>query len=548
MPADAEHNEIRVLVLAPVGRDGALAARVLHQAGMATTVLTSLPQLRAEIGEGAGAVLITEEVLTPEAIDDLAEIFRTQLPWSDLPVLVFFAGEGRRDSFPPAVRKLGEIANITLLDRPTRKVTLVSSVRAALRARRRQYEVRELLLELEASVRQRDQFLAMLSHELRNPLAAIVTAVNLMRRRAAGSPSHETEVIERQAELLSRLVDDLLDVSRVTLGKVALAPVPTDVREVLERCIQSLSSVAQARGVRTAFFSEEGERPVVRGDPLRLEQIFGNLLTNAIKYTPPGGTVTVSLASEGGMVQVRVSDTGVGIDADVLPRIFEPFTQASSTLDRAQGGLGIGLTLVRNLAHLHHGTVTAESAGRGKGSSFVVRLPIANEAPPPAPQPEETTSLPPRAASPRRILVVEDNLDLREGLKSLLEEAGHEVLTSADGEDGVRIALSRKPDVLLIDIGLPKLDGYSVAVSVRAGLDRPALLVAITGYGLPEDRRRALAAGFDDHLTKPVSVRAVLELLDRLEPAAGSLERDSRPKPNAFVPAPGRVQSPEGSR
>lgn len=518
MPPAAEDNETRVLVLAPIRRDGALAAQVLHEAGIATAVSSSVQQLRAEMAEGAGAVLLTEEVLTPEAIEELSETFRNQLAWSDLPVLLFSGGAGRRDSLPPAIRKLAELVNITLLDRPTRKITLVSSVLAALRARRRQYEVRDLLMELEASVRQRDQFLAMLSHELRNPLASIVTAVALMRRRGPESPSLETEVIERQAALLSRLVDDLLDVSRVTLGKVALDPVPTDVREILERCVQSLAAAAQNRGLQTALLCEDGPAPVVRGDPLRLEQIFNNLLTNAIKYTPPGGTVTVSLTSEGGMAQVRVSDTGVGIDADVMPRIFEPFTQASSTLDRAQGGLGIGLTLVRHLAHLHQGTVTAESEGRGKGSSFVVRLPISPE--PPAP-----TSLPVRTApaaalrqvSPRRILIIEDNHDLREGLKALLEDAGHEVFACADGEEGVDVALARKPDVLLIDIGLPKLDGYSVAAKVRAELDRRALLVAITGYGLPEDRRRALAAGFDDHLTKPVSVRAVLDVLDRSE-------------------------------
>lgn len=529
MSRAAEDTESRVLVLAPIGRDGALAAQVLHEAGIATAVTSSVQQLRLEIAEGAGAVLLTEEVLTPETIDELADTFRSQLAWSDLPVLVFSAGEGRRDSLPPAVRNLADLANITLLDRPTRKITLVSAVRAALRARRRQYEVRDLLMELEVSVRQRDQFLAMLSHELRNPLAAIVTAVALMRRRASGSPSAETDVIERQATLLSRLVDDLLDVSRVTLGKVALDPVPTDVREVLERCVESLSAVAENRGLRLAFLREQGQAPVVRGDPLRLEQIFNNLLTNAIKYTPAGGTVTVSLASKGGMAEVRVSDTGVGIEPDVLPRIFEPFTQATSTLDRAQGGLGIGLTLVRNLAQLHQGTVTAESEGRGKGSSFVVRLPICEEAPAPSSIPIVVPSAAPlRPISPRRILIIEDNRDLREGLKSLLQDAGHEVIACGDGEEGVDVALSLKPDVLLIDIGLPKIDGYGVAARVRTELDRRALLVAITGYGLPEDRRRALAAGFDDHLTKPVSLRAVLELLERALPRSDRRESAAR--------------------
>jgi signal transduction histidine kinase/ActR/RegA family two-component response regulator len=515
MPPAGDEKESRVLVLAPIRRDGELAARVLHEAGIAATACASVLRLRMEIADGAGAVLLTEEVLTPEAIEKLGETFRAQLPWSDLPVLVFSGGEDRRDSLPPAVRKFAELADVTVLDRPTRKVTLVSSVRAALRARRRQYEVRDLLLELGASVRQRDQFLAMLSHELRNPLAAIVTAVSLMERRAAGFPSQLRDVVERQAALLSRLVDDLLDVSRVTLGKVSLDPAPTELREVLERCLQSLAGGAENRGVRTTFRYGADRSPVVLGDPLRLEQIFNNLLTNAIKYTSPGGTVTVSLSAGAGTAEVRVSDDGVGIDADILPRIFEPFTQGSATLDRAQGGLGIGLTLVRHLTHLHHGTVTAESEGRGKGSSFVVRLPISED---PAHSSDPTArAAPPSSVAPRRILIIEDNPDLREGLKSLLEDAGHEVLACADGEEGVDLALSRKPEVLLIDIGLPKLDGYGVAAKVRRGLEGRPLLVAVTGYGLPEDRRRALDAGFDDHLTKPVSVQAVLDLLCRAE-------------------------------
>lgn len=504
--------ENRVLLLPPTGRDSALAREILEEARIPTAACRDVEHLRSEIADGAGAVLLTEEVLTPDAIDQLAETFRSQPPWSDLPVLVFSGGEARRESLTPAVQAFTQLADITLLDRPTRKVTLVSAIRAALRARRRQYEVRGLLVELETNVRQRDQFLAMLSHELRNPLAAILASVQLMNRHGGNGHARETTVVERQTKLLSRLVDDLLDVSRVTLGKIALDVAPTDIRELVERCLHSLATSAETRGIRLGFGSD-GQPFVVEGDPLRLEQIVNNLLTNAIKYTPSGGEVQVSLSCDATSGEIRVIDTGLGIDPDVLPRIFEPFTQANSTIDRSQGGLGIGLTLVKNLVHLHMGTVVAESAGPGEGSTFVVRLPRSHADAP------VHRSLPPPLTSPnpQRILIVEDNADLREGLKSLLEEVGHEVLASADGEEGVMTALSQEPDVLLVDIGLPKLDGYGVAKRVRRDLARRVLLVAITGYGAPEDRRRALAAGFDEHLTKPVSLRDVLDLLARAE-------------------------------
>ena len=498
-------------MLAPSGRDGALAVRVLGQSGITAVACAGTAALRAELREGVGALLLTEEVLTAETIADLAEVLRSQLPWSDLPVLVFVAAQNQAESVAAAVRKLAEHADITLIDRPTRKVTLISAVESALRARSRQYEVRDLLLQLENGMRERDRFLAMLGHELRNPLAAILTAIELMERKNPQALANERGVVSRQAHVLSRLVDDLLDLSRLTLGKIAIAQVPVDVNELVEHCVEAHQPLAVSQGIALSLHA--GERFSTQGDPVRLEQVMNNLIANALKYTLRGGHVEVRVSVDRGMGEIRVKDDGVGMDARVLPRVFDPFTQADDTIDRSQGGLGIGLTLVRHLMQLHGGTVTAESAGRGAGSTFVLRLPVARpRLAPPAP------AAVPRPTRPRRILVIEDNPDLRNGLKSLLEQVGHEVLASSDGEDGVAKALDRRPDVILVDIGLPKLDGYKVAERLRPALSDEVMLVAVSGYGSEQDRLRAFAAGFDFHLTKPITLKAILDVVDRSGP------------------------------
>ncbi|HEY6928200.1 MAG TPA: ATP-binding protein, partial [Thermoanaerobaculia bacterium] len=490
------------------GRDAGLAARVLESAGIAAETCRDLADLRMEIQAGAGAVVLTEEALTPAALNDLSEIFASQLPWSDLPVLVFCGSEARSETIAFPVRRLATLANVTFLDRPTRKVALVSAVRAALRARTRQYEVRNLLLELEHGVRERDQFLAMLGHELRNPLGAILTSVQLMEQRDKDALAAERAVIQRQTALLTRLVDDLLDVSRVTSGKIALERVDVNVREVVERCVEAHSATAAARKIDVAV-SNDGRLFLVEGDPVRLEQIVNNLLTNAFKYTPPGGHVFVTISSDGSQGEIRIRDTGVGIDAHVLPRIFDLFTQEPGNLDRAQGGLGIGLTLVRSLVQLHRGTVRAESGGRNQGSTFIVRLPLT------VPRTAKITSRPqtPPQLDARRILLIEDNADVREGLARLLQEVGHDVRIAEDGVNGFLQAIQHRPEVALVDIGLPRLDGYEVARRIRGALGSRILLVALTGYGLPEDRRRALEAGFDAHLTKPITLNAILTFL-----------------------------------
>jgi len=515
-----DKTELRVLVLTPVGRDASLVEETLHEAEIECQVCPDLVALRLEMQEGAGAIVVTEDLLRPEAVAELGELFAGQLPWSDLPLLIFSGGRETQNS---PLEELKKFASYTLIDRPTRKKTLISAVQTALRARRRQYEVRDLLMELEKSVRSRDQFLAMLSHELRNPLAAILTASQLMERRDPSVFVSERGIVQRQTRLLARLVDDLLDVSRVTLGKIALAPGPVDMAALLERCVKSWTPAAGDLGVALTLAPVPASF-VVDGDPVRLEQIVSNLLSNAVKYTPRGGHVVVSVEVDEQSGRIRVADDGVGIDPEALPRIFELFTQDDQTLDRSRGGLGVGLTLVRTLVALHGGTVTASSPGRDRGSEFVVQLPrvssrgVSAAAAEDAPLPEGT---------PMLILVIDDNADIRSGLGELLRFSGHEVLESADGQQGIALALERRPHAVLIDIGLPGLDGNDVARRLRAALGRSVRLVALTGYGSAQDRERSFEAGFDAHITKPTTFAVLSRVL--APPARASADRGAPP-------------------
>jgi len=488
----------QVLVLAPVGRDAQLAQRALESAGLVAEVCETIEQLCAQLGE-AGAAILTEEALHPHARGLLAAVLERQPAWSDVPLIVF-------GNLGTAFEQTG---NVTFLDRPVRMRTLLSAVRAALRARRRQYQVRDLVAELEQSVRDRDQFLAMLGHELRNPLAAIQTASELMNRSGGEAWPRERAVIHRQTRNLARLVDDLLDVSRITRGKIALHEERVDLRELVQRTAQGFADPARNSGLEIATVFADG--PVlVRGDLLRLEQILANLLSNAVKYTNRGGRIDVRLGAEDGAAVLRVSDTGVGISAEMLPRIFDLFMQAPSAIDRAQGGMGIGLTLVQRLVRLHSGEVEARSPGPGKGSEFIVRFPLLR---PEGTAVDGVASLPLTPPGRLRVLLAEDNEDAREILQVALEQSGHAVEHCGDGDAAIATALQRRPDAMLIDLGLPGQDGFAVARAVRKALGRAVRLVALTGYGQPSDRDRALAAGFDAFLVKPASLEAVEEAL-----------------------------------
>lgn len=495
--------EARFLVLAPTGRDAALTCTLLERARLEGVAFTSMDQLCTEIRRGAAGLILTDEVMTPGNAATLAALIGQQEAWSDLPVLLFTGGDSADRH--PTLQQLAPLGNVTLLERPVRPVTMLSAARSALRARRRQYASRRELDRQRAAVRQRDEFLAMLGHELRNPLGNITLAAELLTRRGLGEP--QVSLIRRQARHLAHLVDDLLDVSRITSGKLVLQRQTVALDELLRRCVETTRISAETRGLDLAI---ETEPASVHGDPVRLEQVFGNLLTNAIKYTPSGGWVRVALATDGDEVRVSIEDSGVGIGPEMLDRVFEPFVQVRHTIERSDGGLGIGLTLVRALVELHDGTVSVTSDGVGHGSRFCVTLPDAGV---------RATTVSRRSGTsdnaPLRVLIVEDNPDSRELLQLLVEALGHSVEVTGDGCSGLERALDTVPDVMLVDIGLPGLDGYGVARGVRAALGSGPRMIAVSGYGQPEDRERAREAGFDLHCTKPLDPANLAELLRR---------------------------------
>jgi PAS domain S-box-containing protein len=366
--------------------------------------------------------------------------------------------------------------------------------------------------EAEAANHAKDQFLALLAHELRNPLAPIVTSAALLRR--PGIPAtvveHSAGIVERQARSLARLLDDLLDVSRITRDRIDLRWVVLSIADAVERALEATRPLVDER--RHVVSVTMPERPLyVEADPARLEQIIVNVLNNAAKYTPPDGHISVVVAQEGDEVVLRVSDTGIGIPEDMLSRIFDLFVQGDQSLAHTSGGLGIGLTLVHRLVKLHHGRVEAHSVGPGRGSQFTVVLPLSRQASAPA----GPASAPARCP-PADVLLIEDNDDARQSLRALLEHEGHRVAETADGTSGLNRDETMRPDIVLIDIGLPGLDGYEVARRIRARRGTNPILVAITGYGQIDDQRRSLAAGFDAHLTKPVSPDQLTGLLGTL--------------------------------
>jgi signal transduction histidine kinase len=385
---------------------------------------------------------------------------------------------------------------------------LISMIEAQGRARTAAMQAS--LTQAHRSSQAKDEFLAMLGHELRNPLAAISNAAHLLDRSEPGSPRWQLarEVIGRQSSHLGTLVDDLLDVGRAINGRIALDMQPMDLGEVPQAAIRTLRAAGKARQHRIDY---RGTSSWVRADPTRMEQIVTNLLTNALNNTPEDGRIDVQVRSDGDDAVLTVSDTGVGLDPDSAAHVFDLFFQASQDVQRSKGGLGIGLTLVRRIVEMHGGTVSVASEGLGKGATFTVRMPAIA----PRPEPEATTGAP-LGITPRRVLIVEDSADGRESLQAILELAGHTITTAEDGVHGLHLLTCTNPDVALIDIGLPGMDGYEVARRARSSGSR-ALLIALTGYGLPEDKSRAQQAGFDAHLTKPAPMDSLLALIEERE-------------------------------
>lgn len=389
--------------------------------------------------------------------------------------------------------------------------------------------VEAALRESEEALRQadrlKDEFLATLAHELRNPLSPMRTAVEILRGHGSDpeAAGQALSVLDRQLNLMVRLVDDLLDISRITRGKIDLVRSPVDLDNLLQRAIESTRPIFRENEHKLTYQRPIGESLSVDGDPIRLEQIFANLLNNAAKFTPSGGVVTVEISCDAHQAAVRIRDTGIGIASDVLPRVFDPFVQGERRIDRARGGLGIGLSLVKRLVELHGGEVEAFSAGPGQGSEFVVRLPLARQAredastsdhrAPQANQPE------PVRRKRQTVLVVDDNVDAAKSLAFLLSTWGYDVLVAHDGPSGVELGKKHELHAVVMDLGMPGMNGYSAARLMRAD-PRLAdiLLIALTGWGQQDARRESAQAGFNHHLVKPVDVAVLRRILTRQTP------------------------------
>ncbi len=508
---------LRIFVVAPYGSDARLTSGILEEAGLRTLVCESIQQLCARAPEGCGACLLSEEALEKPSLQLLQEWLSEQPSWSDMPVvLVTRAGE-ISSLMRHRLSAIMSMGNVTLLERPFRASTLLSTVEMALRSRERQYQVRELLEQtardaeaLREASRRKDEFLAMLAHELRNPLSSVSHAVMLQREAPDGKDhAWAVDVISRQTEQLTRLVDDLLDVSRITQGKIKLLVEVVDAAKILHSGCQTVAGLIESR-VHTLHTDFPLGKLWLKADATRVEQIVVNLLTNAAKYTPSHGHVWLTACLDGSDVVITVRDSGVGIPKERISDMFGMFTQGDRTPARSEGGLGIGLPVVKALCELHGGVVTAESAGVGLGSTFTVRLP-ATTAPEAAPliKKERVT-----ARRGTRVLVVDDNVDSAQGLERLLRLRGYTVDVVHDGPSALEHALASCPAVVLLDIGLPGMDGYEVARLLReqAGCN-DTFLVALTGYGQEEDRARARASGFNEHFVKPVDFNALIELL-----------------------------------
>jgi signal transduction histidine kinase/ActR/RegA family two-component response regulator len=526
---DRSARDSRVLVLTPTSRDAALTQSLLSSSKIDVHTCQSFDDLIVEIRSGAAAILLPEEALTPNTNGILRVIMEAQPPWSDMPILVLARSGADSPALTEAVSTLG---NVTLLERPLRITTLVTAIRTAVRARERQYQIRGYLAEsaraeyaLRLADQRKDEFIATLGHELRNPLAPLATGLHLLKQ-SDGPTDPVVEVMERQVNHLIRLVDDLLEVSRITRGLIEVRSDPVDLSFVIRSAIEtSRPAIESARHKLSVQLPSD---PIsVIGDSVRLTQVFANILTNAAKYTNAGGEIWLTVTRDDADVTVSIKDNGIGIPPEHLSSVFDMFTQVNRSSRRTQGGLGIGLTLVRSLIEMHGGHVEARSDGPGRGSEFVVRLPAAATVPAHT-SPAITSTQKPLTT---RVLIVDDNRDAADMLANLLGRLGSPVRAVHGGEAALLALDAFRPEAILLDIGMPDMDGYSVARSIRRHPQhRHTLLIALTGWGQEQDQVRARAAGFDHHLIKPPNMDRLRELLEAARiRVAGGLQAAGRP-------------------
>lgn len=495
-----------VFLTTPTGKDGLLIKSVLEQSGYDPILCANIEELKRTYHDDAGAVVVAVEALVGDSLNELRDLLRSQPPWSDIPVILLLyesasSAERIRNFF-------GKYSSINFLERPVSRFVLVNAVQIALRSRQRQFEVRDLLALQEAARQhaeqensQKDYFLAMLAHELRNPLASIRNCLQILTPvdPSASKVMRAAEISKIQMSHITRLVDDLLDVARIRTGKFVLKRQIMDLSRITRVACESILPMVRERA--QTFEQSIEENIMINGDPVRIQEALLNLLNNASKYTPEGGTIRVRLMIDGDRASVRIQDTGQGIEEDLQHAIFDPFFQASTSLERRNAGLGLGLYLVRVIVELHDGKVLLCSAGANQGSEFELRLPVTKVVEPCVSEPMLSSGLEEFSC---HMLLIEDQALIAESMRMVLEASGCSVDWAANGEEGLRRLSEVKYDAALVDIGLPDMTGYDLAKRIVRTEHTP-LLIALTGYGQEDDKNRALEAGFDAHFTKPVN-------------------------------------------
>jgi signal transduction histidine kinase/ActR/RegA family two-component response regulator len=555
-----ESLEHRVLVLPSTEADALAIGKLFDSNRIPHGICRSISQLCELLDAGAATLLAAEEAIVADP-SGLIACISSQPVWSDLPIIVL-SRSGRESLALPGI--LAALGNVSVIERPVRTSTLVSLVRSCLRARDRQYQVREHLLaqaqaqqavqdsvdaeraargEAERASRTKDEFLATLSHELRTPLNAILGWAQVMRRSrdlTVDAPN-ALNVIERNARAQAQIIQDLLDMSSIISGKARLEVQRLDLSSVIEATVETILPAAEAKGIRLQVVVDPMAGPV-RGDPNRLQQVFWNLLTNAVKFTPKDGRIQVGLARVNSHLEVEVSDSGEGIDAEFLPHVFDRFRQADASTTRKHGGLGLGLSIVKQLVELHGGTISARSAGKGLGSTFRVVLPLMVTIEDPARLPRSREH--PRQAAKAAvldaivesdllgvtILVVDDEPDARALIERLLTDSHARVFTAGSAAEAFTVLMRESPDILLSDIGMPGEDGYALIKRIRALPEKGSLpAIALTAYARTDDRIKAIQAGYHMHLAKPVEPVELLAMVQSIAQRTRGLPEARKP-------------------
>jgi signal transduction histidine kinase len=507
-------DERIVLFLPPV--DIARANETLLSAGYDCVATSRFNAALDDLAAGAGVLVVSSDCLLPAVFESLRSYLQQQPAWSDLP-LVYLA---ETTVTPAQVTRDYELGNVSLVRQPFRPSDLISAVRSALRARQRQYQSRDLLNTVSTLLKDReevdkrkDDFIALLAHELRNPLAPVRAASYCLKLQWKHEPPlvQLAEIIERQTTQLTALIDDLLDVARMTQGKIILRKQRVELGQIVSQAVSAAQAlIDHGQHSLTVHLPED---PVhLEADPLRLEQVILNLLSNASRFSEPGGQIQIKATVEDGFVSFRVSDNGIGIATETLPKVFDIFFQAEPIIERMRGGLGIGLTVAKTLIQLHGGLIEAVSEGLGRGTTIHLRLPLLVGNGLTSPVPPE--AVPEYAQRSRRVLVVEDNHDGAEMIALLLKHLGYDVHVAHDGQEGWEAIQDWRPDVVLLNIGLPSMTGYEVAERVRGNpLLRNTTLIAVSGFARLSELQTVGASGFDGHLLKPVALGDLLSFL-----------------------------------